>query len=49
MKNSASYKILIGLLVTGVTIFVLIKFITVIGIALAVIVFLVILGCSKKQ
>lgn len=48
-KNSIGYKILIGLLVAGTTIFVLIRFFAIFGIALAVIVFLVILGCSKSK
>ncbi len=48
IKNSIGYKILIGLLVAGATIFVLIKFFAIIGIALSIIIFLVILGCSKK-
>ena len=48
IKKSIIYKILIGLLIVGATIFVLIKFFVIISIALAIIIFLVILGCSKK-
>lgn len=49
INNSTAFKIIMGLVFAGVVIWLLIKFALVIGIALAIIVFLVILGCAMKQ
>lgn len=48
INNSIGFKIFIGVIFTGVIIWLLIKFAVVIGIALAIIIFLVILGCAMK-
>lgn len=47
-NNSLGFKIFMGVIFTGVIIWLLIKFAVVIGIALAIIIFLVILGCAMK-
>ena len=46
INNSTAFKIFMGVVLTGVVIWLLIKFALVIGIALAIIIFLVILGCA---
>lgn len=48
INNSTAVKILLGLVFAGFLIWALIKFALVIGIALAIIIFLVILGCAMK-
>lgn len=48
INNSIGFKIFMGVIFTGVIIWLLIKFAVVIGIALAIIIFLVILGCAMK-
>lgn len=48
INNSTGFKIFIGVIFTGVIIWLLIKFALIIGIVLAVIIFLVILGCAMK-
>lgn len=48
MKKSPAYKILLGIGVSGLVLFALIKWALVFGIGACIIIFLVILGCSKK-
>lgn len=48
INNSTTFKIFVGVILTGVVIWLLIKFALVIGVALAIIIFLVILGCAMK-
>lgn len=48
INNSTAFKIFMGVVLTGVIFWLLIKFALVIGIALAIIIFLVILGCAMK-
>lgn len=47
ISNSTAFKILMGIVFVGVLIWLLIKFALIVGIVLAIIIFLVILGCAK--
>ncbi len=48
MKKSPAYKILLGICITGLVLFTLMKWDLILGIGACIIIFLVILGCSKK-
>lgn len=48
INKSKAFKIFMGLVFSGVIIWLLIKFALIVGIVLAVIIFLVILGCAMK-
>ncbi len=48
MKKSPAYKILLGICITGLVLFTLMKWALILGIGACIIIFLVILGCSKK-
>ena len=48
INNSTAFKIFMGVVITVVVIWLLIKFALIVGIVLAVIIFLVILGCAMK-
>lgn len=48
ISNSTAFKILMGIVFVGILIWLLIKFALIAGITLAVIIFLVILGCAMK-
>lgn len=47
ISNSTAFKILMSIVFVGVLIWLLIKFALIVGIVLAIIIFLVILGCAK--
>ena len=48
INKSKAFKIFMGIVFSGVIIWLLIKFALIVGLALAIIIFLVILGCAMK-